>query len=166
MLGRRLRGWIPLLVLPWPCYSSTQFSLSEFNQGERKLSIHWNQMYCRKSGLGRPRRPSSCICHPRRLEAVVRCRMQVAHHFHLPSWFKVQRDLIWCAALAEKNMCELEGEAMLNECRSFYIAFIEIPTFLDPRPFSILLKGNLPESLLWSTFSPPSRCFTRIWWAK
>jgi len=27
------------------------------------------------------------------------------------------RDLIWCAALAEKNMCELEGEAMLNECR-------------------------------------------------
>ena len=27
------------------------------------------------------------------------------------------RDLIWCPELAEKNMCELEAEAMLNECR-------------------------------------------------
>ena len=29
------------------------------------------------------------------------------------------RDLIWCPELAEKNMCELEGEAMLNECRCY-----------------------------------------------
>ena len=29
------------------------------------------------------------------------------------------RDLIWCPELAEKNMCELEGESMLNECRCY-----------------------------------------------
>ena len=35
---------------------------------------------------------------------------------HLPL-LMYSRDLIWCPELAEKNMCELEGEAMLNECR-------------------------------------------------
>ena len=37
---------------------------------------------------------------------------------HLPL-LMYSRDLIWCPELAEKNMCELEGEAMLNECRCY-----------------------------------------------
>ena len=78
----------------------------------------------RKPQLGGPKGPSSCIGDPRRLEALLRHRVQVAHLTKLHGTSIGQdpdlilaRDLIWCRALAEKNMCELQGEAMLNECR-------------------------------------------------
>ena len=40
------------------------------------------------------------------------------------------RDLIWCPELAEKNMCELEGEAMLNECRCYkHVLVLQVHPF-------------------------------------
>ena len=52
-----------------------------------------------------------------RLSSDEECRWLTSSIF--PTDLNVQSDLIWCRALAEKNMCELEGEAMLNECRCF-----------------------------------------------
>ena len=52
-------------------------------------------------------------------------------------------------------MCELEGEAMLNECRCLkHLSDIEIKEFslMDPIDSFIIesyYKGNLPQSLLW-----------------
>ena len=85
LVGCLPRGAIPLLVLTWPSFSCAQFSLSEFNQGGRIMSMHCSSMDCRKTDLGKPGGPSSWISRPRRLETLLRCRMQVAHRFYLPS---------------------------------------------------------------------------------
>jgi len=84
--------WIPplLLLVSYCCSSNAkELLLSEYNQG----SLNWAD----------PKDPilASVIPEGWRLSSDKECR-----------------DLIWCRALAEKNMCELQGEAMLNECRN------------------------------------------------
>ena len=153
-----------------------QFSHSQTSTKVGEFVMSCNSTDIRETDLGRCRGPSSGLSHPRRMEAVVRWRMQVLTFSNSPFW--CFWDLIWwpspswwCTSPSWCILGTLYG--VRNWLRRTCASLREKPCSTSAGATNMwlfcnffLLQGNLSQSLLWRAFPPPPRSCPRIWWTK